>query len=121
MDKLQEEEPSSISLVPLPVKRKKFTNFNQCVICQNNTDECLRKPRGSSLEILKSALELRADDAYQRLKPQLNQLSELNILWHSTCYESCTSKHNLSLVHRRRSTASSQCEVGDASVSGSSH
>lgn len=78
-----------------PSKRRKLTNFNKCIICQMGTQECLRKPRESSIQTLVAALKLCRDDVYERLKSDLDSLSSSSVQWHSNCYAKWTSKENL--------------------------
>ena len=100
----------------LPSKKKKPTNFEKCIICQKDSKETLRKGKDVSIKTLVSALEIRQDDVYQRLKPDLYSLEGTSVHWHSKCYESCTSKRNLSFVHSRRSASSpTPSEASDSS------
>lgn len=59
------------------------------------TQEILRKPKKSSIQTLVAALKLRQDDVYERLKSDLDILSNINVKWHSNCYAKWTSKENL--------------------------
>lgn len=78
----------------------------------------MRKPRETSLKTLKSALELREDDVFENLKPDLDHLADLPVHWHSTCYETYTSSHNLKFVQRRKSASSTvPSEASDVSDS----
>lgn len=78
-----------------PSKRRKLTNFNKCIICQVATQECLRKPKESSIQTLVAALKVRQDDVYERLRSDLDSLSSSSVQWHSKCYAKWTSKENL--------------------------
>lgn len=78
-----------------PSKRRKLTNFNKCIFCQVATQECLRKPKESSIQTLVAALKLRRDYVYERLKCDLETLSSSSVQWHSNCYAKWTSKENL--------------------------
>ena len=75
----------------LPPKRKKYPKFDRYIICQTDTDEIRRRPRESSLKTHISALEISDDDIFDRLRPDIDRLADLTVLWHSKCYESCTS------------------------------
>ncbi|XP_028412609.1 uncharacterized protein LOC114535509 [Dendronephthya gigantea] len=82
----------------LPAKRKKFTNFKQCVICQkSNKHDCLRKAQDSSIEKFIFAANIRKDDCFDRLQMDIgiSNLSSGEILWHNSCYASYTSERNL--------------------------
>lgn len=107
-----DEEESSFSL--LRPKRKKYTNFERCIICQTDTEDILRKPREASIKTLIAALEIRDDDVFQRLKPDIDHLSDISVHWHSKCYETCTSSHNLRSIQRRKSA--SPAALSDASA-----
>ena len=80
-------------------------NLKKCFICQTEKKNVpLRKAKSSSMDTLKSALELRKDDVYTRLWNELdydNIDDAPTILWHSVCYSPYTSQENI-----RRATKS---------------
>lgn len=91
------------STILLPPKKKRHSNFEQCVICQNSTGQPLRKAKETSLQKLIAALKMREDDVFERLKPDIGNLSNLPVRWHHSCYATCTSVTNLRHVQRRKS------------------
>ena len=94
------------SLCLLPPKRPKRTNFEQCILCHTNTGEHSRKPQAASIRTLIAALEARDDDVLHRLKQDIDNLFELPVRWHSSCYGSCTSVHNLKYATPQRAETS---------------
>ena len=74
-----------------PAKRKKSSDFDLCIICQDSTDESLRKAQVSSIQNFLSAMELRRDDVFDRLEPDSATLTDGQIVCHSCCYETYTS------------------------------
>ena len=82
--------------LPEPPKRRKTTSFDKCIFCQTNNDVNLRMAKLSSIEKVKAALEVRQDEVSKRLSPSdLCLIEGKVILWHSSCYETYTSKQNL--------------------------
>lgn len=78
-----------------PAKRKKSSDFDLCIICQNSDDKPVRKAQVSSIQNFLSAMGLRRDDVFDRLEPDLATLTDRQIVWHSCCYETYTSRQNL--------------------------
>lgn len=82
-------------LLPKPPKRLKTTCFDKCIFCQASND-VLRVAKLSSIEKVISALEVRQDEVSQRLSPNdLRNVEGKDVFWHSSCYETYTSKQNL--------------------------
>jgi hypothetical protein len=96
----------SIIILPDVIKKKKRTNFAKCLVCQEDSDTPLRKPKEASVQTLIAALAIRDDDVYARLKPDLPGLSMQEVVWHANCYTTCTSTQNLRCIEKRKSTAS---------------
>lgn len=85
----------------LPRKRIKTTSFEKCIFCQTSNN--LRHAQPSSIEKLILAFEVRQDEIAQRLSSDdlRHTLREgRNVKWHSSCYESYTSKQNLRYCSR---------------------
>ncbi|EDO31927.1 predicted protein [Nematostella vectensis] len=64
-------------------------------------DEKLRNVKKASVETFKNAVRIRRDEVYERLSKDLEEISEGEIQWHSTCYSSYTSEHNLRHCHAK--------------------
>lgn len=79
----------------LPAKRKKRTNFKQCIMCQSNKESCLRNAQTPSIEKLIYSANVRKDEVFERLHVDFSQLKSLDVLWHNSCYACYTSEHNL--------------------------
>ena len=78
-----------------PPKRLKTTCFSNCIFCQKSND-VLRVAQPSSIEKVISALNIRQDELSQRLSSNdLHHIDGNDVLWHSSCYETYTSRHNL--------------------------
>ena len=58
-------------------------------------DKPVRKAQVSSIQDFLSAMELRRDDVFDRLQPDSATLTDRQIVWHSCCYETYTSRQNL--------------------------
>lgn len=86
-------------VLPLPPVRKKqrLTVLQRCVICQNDLpDTPLRKGRESSVAKLIKAAKCRRDGVFTRLDQDgLESFGDKEVLWHSSCYASNTSSHNI--------------------------
>ena len=76
-------------------REKKRSNFYLCIICQESDDKPLRKAQVSSIQNFLSAMELRRDDVFDRLEHDSPTLTDRQIVWHSCCYETYTSRQNL--------------------------
>ena len=97
-------------LLPKPPKRVKKTCFEKCIFCQMNND-VLRTAKPSSIEKVIFALELRQDEISQRLSPDdLRCTVGKKVLWHSSCYETYTSKQNLRYCEAQSSSGVIQPE-----------
>ena len=81
-----------------PAKRKKISDFDLCIICQDSDDKPVRKAQVTSIQNFLSAMELRRDDVFDRLEPDLATLKDRQMVWHSCCYETYTSRQNLRYV-----------------------
>jgi len=82
--------------VPQLKKQKVQNSTNatqQCIICQENRNEVLRK--GKAIETFISASKIRKDEVYDRLAQDLDNLVHKDVFWHSTCYASYTSQQNI--------------------------
>ena len=93
----EEKNNASGFSIPLPPesKRRRLRAYTKCVICQVDRDEILRKAKGSSIDTLQRALDLRKDEVYDRLQKELPNLFNRDVLWYSTCYSSYTSVQNI--------------------------
>lgn len=88
-------EEDGWQLLEKPPKRLKTTCFSKCIFCQKSND-VLRVAQPSSIEKVISALNIRQDELSQRLSStDLHHMGGNDVLWHSSCYETYTSKHNL--------------------------
>ena len=90
-----------LSVLPL-TKQGKRTNHKKCVLYQEHMEEVLRKTRTSTIETLISALHCRQEEFDECLLPDLEALKTIDVNCHSNCYKTCTSKHNLDLIQKRR-------------------
>jgi len=108
-----DDDTSSACVLPVlpPRKRRKRTNYDKCVLCQEDSQDVLRKGQSTSIERLVSAPQCRQDERYERLLPDLQRLQTMDVFWHSNCYKSCTSKHNLDITAKRRGPSLSPSEV----------
>ena len=87
----EQDNPSRFSTT-FPPKRQKLV---KCIICQVDKEEILRKGKGSSIDTLNRALDLLKDEVYDRLHNDLPNFLNQDVFWHSTCYSSYTSEHNI--------------------------
>ena len=85
----EQDNPSGFSITSPPKRRK----LVKCFICQVDKEEILRK--GSSIDTLNRALNLRKDEVYDRVHKDVPNFSNQDVFWHSTCYSSYTSEHNI--------------------------
>ncbi len=79
----------------LPAKRTKHTEWGKCVLCQADSNETLSRATKTGILKFVEAAHQRQDDIYERLKPDINSLTDHSILWHKNCYATYTSPHNL--------------------------
>ena len=101
----------------LPTKRKKLTNFKQCIICQeSNKHDCSRKAQVPSIEKFIFAANIRKDDCFDRLHIDIDKLTSREILWHNSCYASCTSERNLHTLSSSQTGSPQVNEVSEVSV-----
>lgn len=89
-----EEDRECWQLLPKPPKIAKTTCYDRCIFCQTKND-VLRKAKPSSVEKVISALEVRQDEVSQRISSEDRLHREGDVLWHSSCFETYTSKQNL--------------------------
>ena len=89
-------------LPPLP-KRRRSTCFDNCIICQSDSKENLRKGKQSSVKNFISKLQIRQDDVYERLSPNFDVLYKKEVLWHASCYATYTSEQNIKYATKHQS------------------
>ena len=86
-------------VLPLPPSRKKprLTIFQRWVICQSDLpDTLLRKGEKSSVSNLIQAAKSHQDGVFARLcQDGIESFSDKETLWHSSCYSTYTSAHNV--------------------------
>lgn len=75
-------------------KIPKTTCYDRRIFCQTKHD-VLQKPKPSSVEKVISALAVRQDEVLQRISSEDLLRREGDVLWHTSCYETYTSKQNL--------------------------
>lgn len=88
-----------------PAKKQRTASLdsNKCALCQKPLDfkgrhqDFTRNPTSDGLKTLFAALEIRKDEASQRLLPFKEDilLGKVKIAFHRTCRATITSKHNL--------------------------
>ncbi|KAK3696845.1 hypothetical protein QZH41_003454 [Actinostola sp. cb2023] len=104
-------------ILPTPAaKRLRRTNFQQCIICQAVRNEALRSAMDSSVERFVDALKARLDHVYDRVFLDVQSLSNQSVLWHSSCYESYTSKQNLRYIKNIPLPSENENDDGDSSA-----
>ena len=62
------------------------------------SSERLRGPTEAALRSFKEAVEVRKDETYHRILSTFENLDALDVVWHSKCFQSYTSKRNLSFI-----------------------
>ena len=98
-------------------KRKKLTNFKQCIICQeSNKHDCLRKAQVPSIEKFIFAANIRKGDCFDRLHIDIDNLTSREILWHNSCYASYTSERNLHSLSSSQTGSPQVNEVSEVSL-----
>ena len=75
-----DDEEDACYLLPRPAKRKKGSNFDQCIICQEVNKKVVRNAQASSIDKLIYAMEVRQDDVYHRLSSDLSTLKDQTIV-----------------------------------------
>ena len=55
----------------------------------------LRKANASSIDVFVRSLQLRKDELYNRLVDEISNLCNREVVWHSSCYFSYASEHNI--------------------------
>ena len=92
------EEESEVRLLPPKKKPKSDTDLTKCIICQEKSSERLRSPTEAGLRSFKEAVEVRKDETYHRISSTFENLEALDVVWHGKCFQSYTSKRNLSFI-----------------------
>ena len=92
------EEESEVRLLPPKKKPKSDTDLTKCIICQEKSSERLRSPTEAGLRSFKEAVEVRKDETYHRILSTFENLDALDVVWHGKCFQSYTSKRNLSFI-----------------------
>ena len=96
-----DDQEGTCDILLKSAKRKKSSDFDLCIICQDSADESVRKVQVSSIQNFLSAMELRRDDVFDHLEPDSATLTDRQIVWHSCCYKTYTSRQNLRYVVER--------------------
>ena len=92
------EEESEVRLLPSKNKPKSDTDLTKCIICHEKSSEKLRSPTEGGLRSFKEAVEVRKDETYHRISSTFENLEAPDFDWHSKCFQSYTSKRNLSFI-----------------------
>ena len=93
-----DDQEDTRDLLLRPAKRTKSSDFDHCIICQVSDGKPVRKAQVSSIQNFLGAMEVRRDEVFDRLTPDLVTLTDRQIVWHSCCYETYTSRQNLRYV-----------------------
>jgi len=98
------DEPGSSPLkLQLPKKKRRLsTEWDTCIICQNSSKEKVSKAGSTGLEALKSSSQIRNDEIGQCLESRKGG-TDMSIFYHRSCYQSYTSKRNLSFFSEHAS------------------
>ncbi len=86
------------TLILLPPKWLKQINWSKCVICQEDTGEALRQGTEAGINSFTTARRQRNDELYRKMFKDLERLSDFQVVWHGKCFQSYTSKRNLSFI-----------------------
>ena len=105
------DEENEVRLLPPKKKPKPGTDFAKCIICQEKSSEKLRSPTEAGLRSFKEAVEVRQDETYHRISSAVENLNALNVVWHGKCFQSYTSKRNLSFIKPFPSAESKEIHV----------
>ena len=97
-------------LLPLP-KRRRSRCFDNCIICQSDSKENLRKGKQSSVKNFISKLQIRQDDVYERLSPNFDVLYNKEVLWHASCYATYTSEQNIKYATKHQSSMVQKADI----------
>jgi len=92
------EEESELRLLPPKKKPKSDTDLTKCIICQEKSSERLRSPTEAGLRSFKEAPEVRKDETFHRISLTFENLEALHVFWQGKCFQSYTSKGNLSFI-----------------------
>ena len=90
---MADSEGDSVPLLPEESKNRSLTDFQKCLICQEDSAEALRRAKATSLSTFISAAKERNDSVNLEFK---------DIFWHAGCYSSYTSKTNMDRVKKRK-------------------
>ena len=118
------EEESELRFLPPKKKPKSDTDLTKCIICQEKSSEILRSPTKAGLRLFKEAVEVRKDETFHRILLTFENVEALDVVWHGKCFQSYTSKRNLSFIeplpfaerHVDRPSLRSQVNAVDWSV-----
>lgn len=105
------------TLILLPPKRLKQINWLKCVVCQEDTGEALRHGTEAGINSFTTACRQRHDDLYRKISKDLERLSDFQVVWHGKCFQSYTSKRNLSFVRSMSSSSPSTSEPNEMNES----
>ena len=92
------EEESELRFLPPKKKPKSDTDLTKCITCQEKSSERLRSPTEEGLRSFKEAVEVRKDETFHRISSTFENLEALDVVWHGKCFQSYTSKRNLSFI-----------------------
>ena len=99
---MADSEGDSVPLLPEESKNRRLTDFQKCLICQEDSAEALRGAKATFLSTFISAAEERDDSVKVRLGQEMQDLEFEDIFWHAGCYASYTSKTNIDRVKKRK-------------------
>ena len=105
------------ALILLPPKRIKLIKWSKCLICQVDTGEAIRQGTEAGINSFTSACKQRNDELYERIYKDFERLSEFNVVWHGKCFQSYTSKRNLSFVRAKSPSdpsLSKPCDISES-------
>ena len=102
---MADSEGDSVPLLPKESKTDASLTFRNCLICQDDSAEALRRAKATSLSTFISAAEERNDSVDPEFK---------DIFWHAGCFASYTSKTSIDHVKKKKleSSEGSQSIVG---------
>ena len=92
------DEENELRLLPPKKKPRSDTDVTKCIICQEKSSERLRRPTEAGLRSFKEAVEVRKDETCHRILSTFENLKTLDVVWHGKCFQSYTSKRNLSFI-----------------------
>ena len=89
---MTDSEGHPLPLLPEESKNRRRTDYQKCLICQEDSTEALRRAKATSSSTYISAAEKRNDSVDLEFK---------DIFWHAGCYASYTSKTYIDRVKKR--------------------